>query len=85
MSSRGIGASVSVQDIIIQAVPAVSNDFVFCFTDAGNCYKKSIAEIPEAKFRESGGNISSVFGLGKEEKCIRLFAFETPPEKNLVL
>lgn len=84
MSSRGIGASVSVQDIIIQAVPAVSNDFVFCFTDAGNCYKKSIAEIPEAKFRESGGNISSVFGLGKEEKCIRLFAFETPPEKNLV-
>lgn len=84
MSTKALGSTSKLGDMIVDKVNALSTNMLYCFTDYGNCYKKNLNEIPESKFRESGVSLAEIMGLEKGELPIKLYAYDIPPEKELV-
>ena len=56
------------------------------FTDKGNCYKISVDQIPESRFKDKGVPEHTVIkAMAKDEKVVKVFAVDnTMPKGNLL-
>ena len=72
--------------VVKQAVSANNKQKIFAFSDLGNCFRLSLDELPEKKWREQGASIGKLNkAAGANEKIVKVFAVDVIPEGDAVM
>jgi len=82
MSQKEFNTSSSLYEAHSFLIPCTNDKYVYIFTSLGNCFKILVSDIPEAKFKEKGTNISKLVELQKDEKFIFACVYGTLPKNK---
>lgn len=92
VTNRGFGGAMrraadnDVSAAVAQALSANNKQKIYAFSDLGNCFRLSLDELPEKKWRESGASIGKLNkSASATEKIVKVFAFDVLPEGDAVM
>ena len=70
-------------EMLTQVIETKTDRHLRCFSDLGQCYTIDVLNIPEAKWKEKGAHIASIFaGLEKDECFVSLLDITDLPTES---
>lgn len=67
-----VGVDVKSDDYVRNIFQLSTRDFTLVFTNAGNCYRMNIYDIPSLGRTAAGSSILNILNLSEEEKVVRV-------------
>lgn len=81
LASKELSSNPTLNEIVKYSVIMPNNKNVYLFTNIGNCHKVKVNQIPYAKLKDKGTNISSLAkSFLPNEKVVAMFDFNEADE-----
>lgn len=86
LATKEFGDKTTKNEICGEIIKADTSQIVYCFTNLGNCYKLDADSIPESKWKEKGGALTTlVTGAAENERPVKLIPVSGDlPKGNLL-
>jgi DNA gyrase/topoisomerase IV subunit A len=83
LANKDFTTSSTMFEVFKTLITTKTNNFVYLFTKFGKCFKISIKDIPECKFKDKGAKFESLVNCEKGDKIVNAFVFADDKLPNL--
>ena len=70
MSQKEFGNNSTLYEAHNNFIKCTTEQSIFIFTNMGNCFKISVSDIPEAKFKDKGVALNKLLDFVQDEECV---------------